>query len=129
MLVLTVVDQGASSLTSFVLAILVAHYSGPKQLGVFALLTSTYLLGQGAVRGLTSDCLLTRAETGDELRLYERSGYVAVLMLSSVLGVAARPSGRRADQHVVSAGGRRLRRLDAVDVSPGLLALHRDQAP
>ncbi|HUO48839.1 MAG TPA: hypothetical protein VMU09_08405 [Acidimicrobiales bacterium] len=84
-LLLTVIDQGASSLSNFALAVLVAHYSGAHTLGVFAILTSTYILCQGLVRSFTSDCLLTRPEADPEARrLYERSGYLASLTLSCV---------------------------------------------
>ena len=88
MLLLTIVDQGASSVSNFVLAVLVAHYSGARELGIFALLISTYVLSQGIVRSLTSDCLLTRSglTRHDRLR-YERGGYLAALVLSSCVSV------------------------------------------
>ncbi len=38
---LTVIDQGASSVSNFALAFLVAHYSDAHVLGVFAILTTT----------------------------------------------------------------------------------------
>ena len=54
------------------LALIVAHYSSASALGVFAVLTTTYVLSQGLVRSLSSDCLLTRSETdgrrADDLR-------------------------------------------------------------
>ena len=74
---LTVVDQGASSLSNFALALLVAHYSQAQALGVFAILTVTYVIAQGFVRSVTSDCLLTRHETSDAVMgRFERSGYL-----------------------------------------------------
>jgi O-antigen/teichoic acid export membrane protein len=83
---LTVVDQGASSVSNFALALIVAHYSSASALGVFAILTSTYVLSQGLVRSLSSDCLLTRAETDDGLRsTYERAGYLAAIVISVCL--------------------------------------------
>jgi O-antigen/teichoic acid export membrane protein len=82
-LVLTVVDQGASSVSNFALALIVAHHSSASALGVFAILTTTYVLSQGLVRSLSSDCLLTRSETDGALRTtYERAGYLAAIVLS-----------------------------------------------
>jgi O-antigen/teichoic acid export membrane protein len=94
-MVLTVADQGASSISNFALALIVAHYSSASALGVFAILTSTYVLSQGIVRSLSSDCLLTRAEGDDALRSdYERGGYLAALVLSvSVAVLVAGVSG------------------------------------
>jgi O-antigen/teichoic acid export membrane protein len=84
---LTVVDQGASSVSNFALALVVAHYSSASALGVFAILSTTYVVAQGLVRSLTSDCLLTRAEGDDALmRNYEHGGYLAALVLSASLG-------------------------------------------
>lgn len=88
MLVLTVVDQGASSISNFALAVLVAHYSGPRALGVFALATSTYIITQGLVRSFSSDCLLTRPETDDlVMARYELGGYVTALVLSTIVAL------------------------------------------
>ncbi len=94
-MVLTIVDQGASSVSNFALAIIVAHYSSASALGVFAILTSTYVLSQGLVRSLSSDCLLTRSETDDGSRSrYERGGYLAAIVLSvSLAAVIAAISG------------------------------------
>ena len=87
-MVLTIADQGASSVSNFALAIIVAHYSSASALGVFAILTATYVLSQGLVRSLSSDCLLTRSETDDGLRSkYERGGYLAAIVLSVSLAV------------------------------------------
>ena len=85
-LVLTVADQGASSVSNFALAVIVAHYSSASALGVFAILTTTYVLSQGLVRSLSSDCLMTRSEADGGLRLtYERAGYLAAIVLSTAL--------------------------------------------
>jgi O-antigen/teichoic acid export membrane protein len=85
-LVLTVIDQGASSVSNFALALIVAHYSSASALGVFAILTTTYVLSQGLVRSLSSDCLLTRSENDGGLRAtYERAGYLAAIVLSIAL--------------------------------------------
>jgi O-antigen/teichoic acid export membrane protein len=94
-MLLTIADQGASSISNFALAIIVAHYSSASALGVFAILTSTYVLSQGLVRSLSSDCLLTRSESDDGLRSsYERGGYLAAIVLStSVAAVIAAVSG------------------------------------
>jgi hypothetical protein len=85
---LTVIDQGASSVSNFALAILVAHYSGARTIGIFAILTTTYIMSQGLVRSLTSDCLLTRSETDDGLMArFEGAGYLAALVVSIALAV------------------------------------------
>jgi hypothetical protein len=86
---LTVMDQGASSISNFALAILVAHYSDAHAIGVFAILTTTYVLSQGVVRSVTSDCLLTRSETDDRIMgRFEGGGYVAALVASAALSAA-----------------------------------------
>jgi O-antigen/teichoic acid export membrane protein len=80
-LTLTVIDQGASSLSNFALAGIVAHFSGAHELGVYAIVLSTYIIGQGLVRSCTSDCMLTRHETDDELMApYEQGGYLSALI-------------------------------------------------
>ncbi len=87
-MVLTVVDQGASSVSNFALAFLVAHYSDAHVLGVFAILTTTYILSQGLVRSLTSDCLLTRHETDDaEMSRFERSGFLSAIVGALTMAV------------------------------------------
>jgi O-antigen/teichoic acid export membrane protein len=84
---LTVIDQGASSVSNFALAVVVAHYSGASALGVFAILSTTYVLSQGLVRSLSSDCLLTHAESDDRLMwTYERAGYLTAIVLAASLG-------------------------------------------
>jgi O-antigen/teichoic acid export membrane protein len=94
-MVLTIADQGASSVSNFALAIIVAHYSSASALGVFAILTATYVLSQGLVRSLSSDCLLTRSENDDGQRSkYERGGYLVAIVLSiSVAVLVAAVSG------------------------------------
>src|SRR5580658_2956064 len=52
----TVADQAASSASNFAVAFLVAHYSDAHALGIFAIVSTTYILTQGLVRSLTSDC-------------------------------------------------------------------------
>jgi O-antigen/teichoic acid export membrane protein len=89
-MVLTVVDQGASSISNFALALVVAHYSSAGALGVFAILTTTYVLSQGLVRSLSSDCLLTRTEEEGARRIrYERAGYLAAIVLSAAVTALA----------------------------------------
>jgi O-antigen/teichoic acid export membrane protein len=85
---LTVVDQGASSVSNFGLSVLVAHYSGAHELGIFTLVISTYILCQGLVRSVTSDCLLTRtgAEQVQKIKI-ERAGYLAALVVAIVMSV------------------------------------------
>lgn len=94
-MLLTVVDQGASSVSNFALALTVAHYSSADALGIFAILSTTYVLSQGLVRSLSSDCLLTRAEEDGALRTrYERAGYLAAIVLSvAVTAVVVGVSG------------------------------------
>jgi Na+-driven multidrug efflux pump len=88
-LTLTIIDQGASSLSNFALSIVVAHYSGARELGIFALLTTSYILTQGLVRSFSSDCLLTRAETDDRVMLkYEGGGYLTAFVISTCLSIA-----------------------------------------
>lgn len=85
---LTVVDQGASSVSNFALGVLVAHYSGARELGIFTLVISTYILCQGLVRSVTSDCLLTRSGAEPELKdQIERSGYLAALVFATLMSL------------------------------------------
>jgi O-antigen/teichoic acid export membrane protein len=85
-LTLTVIDQGFSSLSNFALAGIVAHYSGARQLGVYAIVVSVYILTQGLVRSATSDCMLTRSETDDDLMVpYEQGGYLSALIASCAM--------------------------------------------
>jgi O-antigen/teichoic acid export membrane protein len=85
---LTVVDQGFSSLSNFALAGIVAHYSRAHQLGVYAIVASVYILVQGVVRSSTSDCMLTRHETDDDVMApYERSGYLSAFLLACTMSV------------------------------------------
>jgi O-antigen/teichoic acid export membrane protein len=87
-LTMTIVDQGASSISNFALALVVAHFSHARELGIFALLTVTYVIVQGVVRGLTSDCLLTRTETDDGLMAqFEQSGYLWAFLSAACLSV------------------------------------------
>ncbi len=87
-MLLTIVDQGASSVSNFALALIVAHYSSASALGVFAIVTTTYILAQGLVRGLTSDCLLTRSGVGSsEMLRYGRAGYLAAILVASAVSM------------------------------------------
>ncbi len=85
--VLTIVDQGASSVSNFSRSPSSWRTTArPARLGVFAILTTTYVLSQGLVRSLSSDCLLTRSESdGTRRARYERGGYLAALVLSVTL--------------------------------------------
>jgi hypothetical protein len=86
---LTVVDQGASSISNFALALVVAHYSDAHVLGVFAVLTTTYIVSQVLVRSMTSDCLLTRPETDDGVMdRYERAGFLAAFICAVAISAA-----------------------------------------
>ncbi len=86
---LTVVDQGASSISNFALALVVAHYSDAHVLGVFAVLTTTYIVSQVLVRSMTSDCLLTRHETDDGVMgRYERAGFLSAIICAVAISGA-----------------------------------------
>lgn len=86
MLALTIVDQGVSSVSNFAVAILIAHYSTARTLGIFALTQSTYIVAIGIARAFTSNCLLTRPETDDTVMLrYEQGGYLVSLFLSLLM--------------------------------------------
>ena len=101
MLTLTIVDQGASSVSNFALAVVVAHYSGARALGIFALVTSTYVVTQGMVRSFSSDCLLTRVDD-DPLVMarYERGGFLAAGRVVESGGVGGPRNERRYDSRV-----------------------------
>jgi O-antigen/teichoic acid export membrane protein len=92
---LTVIDQGASSVSNFGLSVLVARGSDARDIGVFAIVVTTYILCQGLVRSVTSDCLLTRsgAEAAQRVR-FERAGYLFAFLAASgmslvLLGISA----------------------------------------
>lgn len=88
MLALTIVDQGVSSVSNFAVAILIAHYSTARVLGIFALTQSTYIVAIGVARAFTSNCLLTRPETDDTVMLrYEQGGYLVSLFLSLLMAI------------------------------------------
>jgi O-antigen/teichoic acid export membrane protein len=85
---LTVVDQGASSISNFGLSVLVASRSDAREIGVFAIVVATYILCQGLVRSVTSDCLLTRSGVDSALRIrLERAGYLFALLSASGLSL------------------------------------------
>ena len=91
-------------MSNFALAVIVAHYSSASALGVFAILTTTYVLSQGLVRSLSSDCLLTRSEADGGLRLtYERAGYLAAIVLSVALAALVLAVSGAAAERVHSA--------------------------
>ena len=127
-MVLTIVDQGASSVSNFALALIVAHYSSASALGVFAILTATYVLSQGLVRSLSSDCLLdpVRDRRRPSCANYERGGYLAAIVLSVSLA-RVDPGRQRPAPERVHAALRHLRRVLPPDGLPGLRPLHRDQ--
>lgn len=84
----TVVDQGASSASNFGVAFLIAHYSAAGVLGIYAIVQTTYILTQGLVRGLTSDCLLTRHDEDDRvMERYERAGYLSAILCASAISL------------------------------------------
>ncbi len=84
----TVADQAASSASNFAVAFLVAHYSDAHALGIFAIVSTTYILTQGLVRSLTSDCLLTRHDPEDDvMTVYERSGFLSALSVACAASV------------------------------------------
>ncbi len=85
---LTVVDQGFSSANNFALSFGIAHYSHANVLGVFAIVNTTWILTQGLIRSLTSDCLMTRHDADEGvMRKYERAGYISAIACSSVMAL------------------------------------------
>ncbi|HXB37529.1 MAG TPA: hypothetical protein VNU75_07480 [Acidimicrobiales bacterium] len=85
---LTVVDQGFSSANNFALSFGIAHYSHANVLGVFAIVNTTWILTQGLIRSLTSDCLMTRHDTDEGVMAkYERAGYISAIACSSVMAL------------------------------------------
>lgn len=84
----TVVDQAASSASNFGLAFLVAHDNGAHALGIFAIVSATYIISQMLVRSLTSDCLLTRHDSDEVvMSTYERSGFLSAIACASGVSV------------------------------------------
>lgn len=84
----TVVDQAASSASNFGVAYLVAHYTGAHALGIFAIVSTTYIITQGMLRSLTSDCLLTRHDPGDDvMEVYERSGFLSAIVYAACASI------------------------------------------
>ena len=91
-MVLTVADQGASSVSNFALALIVAHYSSASALGVFAILTDDLRLESGFgpqhVERLPPDPLRDRRWPASDLRACGLSrsnrlvGSLAVLVLA-----------------------------------------------
>jgi hypothetical protein len=61
-------DQALSSLTNFLVSLLVAREVGIEQLGVFSLVFATYLLALGISRSLNSDPLLVRYSAAEPQR-------------------------------------------------------------
>ncbi len=76
---LTIIDQAASSASNFALSFLIAHYSTAHVLGIFAVVQTTYVLTQGLVRSLTSDCLLTRGNAETVMPCYEHAGFLSAI--------------------------------------------------
>jgi O-antigen/teichoic acid export membrane protein len=81
---LTIVDQAASSASNFALSFLIAHYSTAHVLGIFAVIQTTYILTQGLVRSLTSDCLLTRSDSEAVMSRYEHAGFLSAICCALV---------------------------------------------
>ncbi|HEY1443674.1 MAG TPA: hypothetical protein VGF51_02155, partial [Acidimicrobiales bacterium] len=85
---LTVVDQGFSSANNFALSFGIAHYSHANVLGIFAIVNTTWILTQGLIRSLTSDCLMTRHDTDEGVMAkYERAGYISAIACSSIMAL------------------------------------------
>jgi O-antigen/teichoic acid export membrane protein len=66
-----VADQAISSLTNFVLGLVVARSLGPTEFGAFSIAFATYLIALNASRGLATDTLLVRY-SGLELTEWRR---------------------------------------------------------
>lgn len=69
------------------LAFLIAHYSTAHVLGIFAVVQTTYVLTQGLVRSLTSDCLLTRSDSELVMPRYEYAGFLSALCCALVASI------------------------------------------
>jgi O-antigen/teichoic acid export membrane protein len=82
-----VVDQAASSLSNFVLAIVVANALGPRGFGAFSLAYLTYAFVLSATRGIATDPLLVRL-SGPETPAWRR-GVASAAGTSLVTGVLA----------------------------------------
>jgi O-antigen/teichoic acid export membrane protein len=97
-LTLTIIDQAVSSVSNFLLAVIIAHYNNATNLGYYALVFTTYSLVIGVSRSLTSDCLLTRSSIANQSARREQGGYLFALIISSavslvILGASVGMSG------------------------------------
>lgn len=80
---LVVADQSVSSLSNFLLVLLVGRWLGPEALGVFSLAFATWLVALGLVRALITDPMLV---LGEDHRNGAGGWMAAALSLSTVLG-------------------------------------------
>lgn len=82
-------DQALSSLTNFILGIMVARSVGASDFGAFSLAFATYLLLLGVSRALTSDPLIVRfsAAGSDEHRRATAEAIGTTLVLGVIGGV------------------------------------------
>jgi O-antigen/teichoic acid export membrane protein len=83
----TVVDQALSSVSNFVLGLIIARLAGPAEFGAFTIAYIVYVLALGISRSCASDPLMVRSShlTGEETR--RNAGAVALVSLA--LGIAA----------------------------------------
>jgi len=82
-------DQAVSSVTNFLLVIMVAHLTTPSQFGGFALAYSAYVLAIGLEQALAGEVLLVVHGTDLTLpeRLRRRTSAGLTLLLGAVIGV------------------------------------------
>jgi O-antigen/teichoic acid export membrane protein len=85
-----VADQACSSLTNFLVGMLVARYLGPAQLGAFALAFASYGIALSASGALASQPLLVRFSGTSEPTLRRASAWACgtALTLGGVAGLA-----------------------------------------
>ena len=80
-----VADQAVSSLTNFLLAVVIAKALGPPEFGAFNLAFTTYLVSMGISRALTTEPLAVRFSTCPEEEW--RSGVAAATGTTAVVGL------------------------------------------
>lgn len=85
----TIVDQGLSSVTNFLLGVLVARSVEPVVFGAFSLCFVTYRLALGLFRGLVAQPIMMRlsAENEEQLRRGTRDGLGASLAVGIAAGL------------------------------------------
>jgi O-antigen/teichoic acid export membrane protein len=85
----TLISQGFSSLSNFLLAAVVARSGGEAALGVVALFLTVYLVALGAGRVLISEPVLAERETDADGVVGAGEGVTLTLLLSAILAAAS----------------------------------------